>query len=187
MAIQFTAEERQLISKNRKENGDLPSFFNSQSGREERISRDFEAYLILQPQSTKQKVIDWIRKTLEIEIDLTDRDQLLSEYINNIKPEASARVGEIDQVTNNFSSFRDNLYLEGDRRFDGLAEFNSLTFTLQGTIEETATKRDISFQENNLMAILEENLSINRKDDSTIRELESWQIVFAAYNGVVES
>ena len=184
MTIEFTTEESDLITKNRKPFLERPSFFNSQSGELQKISEDFESYLILQKQTDKQKTLQWIRRTILIEIDSADRDSLLESYLAVRKTDASTRLTELDEESQKFAEFRENLSSDGDRRFDGVVELNILTTTLQKPIDQIVIQRDSAFHEQNLITILEQKLAVEKSDDDTKRELDSWQVVLSAYEGV---
>lgn len=184
MAIEFTNEEAALITKNRKPLVDRPNFYNSQILKEQKISEDFESYLILQQKSEKQKTLQWIRRTIEIITDTTDRDSLLTEYLAVRKNDAVARKAELDEESQKFAEFRENLAKSGDRRFDSLIELNLLTATLQKPIDQIVIQRDSAFHEQNLITILEQKLADEKSDENTKRELDSWQVVISAYDGV---
>lgn len=184
MAIEFTSEELILIEKNRKPFVERPNFYNSQTGAEQKISEDFEAYLILQVKSDKQKILQWIRRTILIEIDAADRDSLLTTYLTNRKTDATLRLTELDEESQKFAAFRENLANDGDRRFDAVVELNLLTATLQKPIDQIVIQRDSAFHEQNLITILEQRLAEELSNDDTKRELDSWQVVISAYDGV---
>lgn len=184
MAIEFTDEESKLITENRKTFIERPNFYNSQNQEEQKITEDFEAYLILQKKADKQKTLQWIRRTIEITVDMADRDTLLTEYLTVRKEDASARQAELDEESKKFAEFREDLASSGDRRFDASIELNLLTATLQKPIDQIVIQRDSAFHEQNLITILERKLEAEKSDDDTKRELDSWQIVISAYDGV---
>lgn len=184
MTIEFTAEEARLITENRKTFNERPNYYNSQNQTEQKITEDFEAYLILQKKADKQKTLQWIRRTIEITVDTADRDSLLAEYLTIRKEDASARQAELDEESKKFSEFREDISASGDRRFDGLVELNLLTATLQKPIDQIVIQRDSAFHEQNLITILERKLKAEKSDDETKKELDSWQVVISAYDGV---
>lgn len=184
MAIRFTDEERQLIAEKRKPFNERPNFFNSQTGEEQKISEDFEAYLILQDQAEKQRILQWIRRTIEIIIDNADRDSLLGEYLAIRKEDSELRLQELEEESQRFSAFREDLAVNGDRRFDTVAELNLLTATLQKPIDSLVIQRDSAFHEQNLITILETRLESEKSDSNTKKELDSWQVVISSYEGV---
>ena len=184
MAIEFTQEETDLITKNRKPFAERPNFFNSETLEQQKISEDFEAYLILQKKEDKQKTLQWIRRTIDITIDSADRDTLLAEYLATRKSDASNRQTELDDETQRFADYREALAADGDRRFDTVVELNILTATLQKPIDQLVIQRDAAFHEQNFITILEQNLEAEKSDENTKRELDSWQTVISAYDGV---
>lgn len=184
MTIEFTENEVNLIVANRKPLAEKPSFYNSQTKEEQKISDDFEAYLILQEKSEKQKILQWIRRTIDIQIDTADRDKLLETYVGNRKKDAQLRLSELDVESQKFAAFREDLAASGDRRFDSVIELNLLTSTLQKPIDQLVIQRDSAFHELNLIAILETRLSEELSDENTKKELDSWQTVLSAYDGV---
>lgn len=181
----FTNEELQLISEQRKTNADLPEYYSAQSQTSIQISRDFEAYLILQTQDQKQKVLEWIRKALIGQSISADRDTLLNQYIQIRKADAQSRIAELDQKLGNFNDFKTSLLPNDDyvSNFGNVAEISLLCTSLQKPMDELFLKRDQAYHEVVLSDILNSRLTKQKQDANTKKELQSWQTVIASYKG----
>ena len=182
MAIQYSNEELRVIDKNKKTPEEKPRFYNSTTDQTEIISDDFESYLILQQQATKQQVLQRLRQNIKINNDTTDRDALLKTLSDNIVANADKKMAELDTETQNYDTFRNSIVGE-DRRFDSLKELNRLLTAIKKPIEELTFMRDQVFQDGNINILISDRLEASKSDTNTKKEFDVWQKVISAYQG----
>jgi len=182
MAINLTNEELKIVDDNKKVSSEKPEYYDSQTDQTNIISDDFEAYLILQQQATKQKILQRLRQNIKINNDTTDRDALLKTFSTNITTNTDKKIAELDQETQNYEEFRDTIIGE-DRRFDALRELNRLMTVIRKPIEELSFMRDQVFQDGNVNILISDRLESAKSDANTKKEFEVWQKVISAYQG----
>lgn len=182
MAIQYTNDELKIIDKNKKSPEEKPRFYNSTTDQTEVVSDDFEAYLILQQQATKQQILQRLRQNIKINNDTTDRDVLLKIFSDNIVVNADKKMAELDIETQNYDTFRDSV-VGGDRRFDSLKELNRLLTVIKKPIEELTFMRDQVFHDGNVNILISDRLEASKSDANTKKEFDVWQKVISAYQG----
>lgn len=178
----YTSTELEYIRKNRKKTEEKPTYYNSSTDQTEIISDEMEAYLILQKISTKQKILQRLRKNIKDNSDYTDRDAILTVMLQNIETDTAKKLTELDAETENFTEFKDSI-LNDDRRFDDLIELNRLLTVINTSIEELSFQRDQAFQDSNVGIILGDKLQTSKSDDKTKKEYDIWQKVISAYQG----
>lgn len=181
----FSQEELEKIKVQRKPQDELPTYFSSENQQETPISRDFEAYLILQPQSLKQTTLSWIREVVDIQEENIDRDEILSRYLNTREEEADKVVEQLDEALGDFDQFKAGLLQVTDdpTRFAEIPEISLLAQSLQRPIQEMVFIRESAFHESNLSKLLRLRFTISETTENTERELQSWQTVISAYQG----
>lgn len=112
----LTKEERlrvQLFSSER--SIDLPRFFNAGTQEigdvpNETISREFEAFLILQALQSPEKLSNatvWFNEAADLQLARQDRDNLLAEAYLEEKTDAMAKAKELTDRTQRFNAFRE--------------------------------------------------------------------------------
>lgn len=113
----LTREERlrvQVFSSQR--TIDLPRFFNAGTQEigdvpNEAISREFEAFLILQALQSPEKLSNatvWFNEAADLQIKRLDRDNLLAEAYLGEKADALAKAQELNDRTQRFAAFRES-------------------------------------------------------------------------------
>lgn len=93
---------------------DLPRFFNAGTQQigdvpNETISREFEAFLILQAIQSPEKLSNatlWFNEAASLQLKRLDRDNLLEEAYLEEKADALAKAQELNDRTQRFSAFR---------------------------------------------------------------------------------
>lgn len=95
---------------------DIPRFFNAGTQAfgqepEQPISREFEAYLILQALKDPDKLSDamrWFTEAADLQIKRDDRDALLNDAFEKERTDSLAVLQEVTERTLRFARFRDN-------------------------------------------------------------------------------
>lgn len=189
----FSDEELELIQNAKLPTKALPKYFSAaeaailanRNDAYHPISRDFEAYLILQTDTQKQSELAWIKRATTILSNNEDRDALLTKYYENRNADASLRVQEIDTVLSSFDSYRVGLLAQGDdtTRFASVIEVSLMANSLQRPIDEIQIYREQAFHEQTLISILKQRLDVRKDTADTKEELKSWQSVITTYPG----
>lgn len=94
---------------------DLPRFFNAGTQEigdvpNQAISREFEAFLILQALQSPEKLSNatvWFNEAAELQLKRLDRDNLLAEAYLEEKTDAMAKAKELTDRTQRFAAFRE--------------------------------------------------------------------------------
>lgn len=94
---------------------DLPRFFNAGTQQigdvpNQTISREFEAFLILQSLQSPEKLSSatvWFNEAADLQLKRQDRDNLLTEAYLEEKTDAMAKAKELTDRTQRFAAFRD--------------------------------------------------------------------------------
>jgi hypothetical protein len=111
----LTQEERLRVKVFSSESASgLPKFFNAGTQQigdvpNETISREFEAFLILQAVQSPEKLSDgmvWFNEAATLQLKRDDRDTLLAEAYSNEKADALAKLQELFARTERFAAFR---------------------------------------------------------------------------------
>lgn len=180
----FTDKEVIVINAQKKLSAELPQYFNSATKTNTPISRDFEAYLILETQEHKQKSLSWIKDVQSISQDSTDRDAILKTFATNRLADANATIKELDSTLKNFDAFKAGLFNIGDSNdFASVFEVSLLAQSLQRPLDEIKFLRDRAFQEKVISNIQLDRLDRSGFNSDTQKELASWQTVISSYPG----
>jgi hypothetical protein len=191
MAISFSPAEQDVINKQKLPDDSLPKYYNTnplspETSQFTRISRDFEAYLILQPSSQKQTVQGWIKAVKTFNVANTDRDIILAAYLNIRATDVALRLNQLDSSLSNFADFKASLTTGNGTdpsKYADILELDLLSKSLQRPIEETVVAREQAFHENNMVLLLSKKLAFTKADTSINTELTAWQAVMGTYAG----
>jgi hypothetical protein len=180
----LSADEIEKVTKQRKI--PLPKYTSVLTGASTSISEDFEAYLILQPADKKQTILSWINTVKGLELDNTDRDDLLRQWMTIRAEEAALQIEELDEALGGFDEFKRSLTAgdeESPTRFAELVELDLLARALQKPIDELVMMRDEAFHEQNMILLIKNQLDNEGATTESTSELENWSGVIAAYPG----
>jgi hypothetical protein len=184
----FSQAELDLIADQTKPESQLPSYYDADTDQNVVISRDFEAYLILETQQQQQATLQWISQELDFQANNLDRDAILTRYLVNRGTDDTARLAEINTRLMNFDSFKAGLLqgnIPGQPPLDWSTtpELNLLSQSLQMPLDEINLLYDLTFHEQNVVAVLQNRMENTSYTDSDQEELQSWQTVISAYQG----
>jgi hypothetical protein len=202
----LTPEERlrvSLFSSDRP--SDLPKFFNAGTQQlgdipNESITKEFEAFLILQAIQSPDKLSDamvWFNEAATLQLNRDDRDSLLAEAYGNEKADALAKLQELSARTLTFSTFRESFQAvevgpEVDplkfppTRFSQIAEISLIMRDSQaamGEVSASQTRAEFRVVSNEVLDLARvdrvntgDSLS-GIADDKVAEELLSWRNV----------
>ena len=186
---------------------DLPKFFNAGTqvvGEEpqETISREFEAFLILQAAQSPDVLSDattWFNEAATLQLRRDDRDGLLDEVYEFEKRDALAKVQEIRTRTERFNTFRATFQqvevgpnvdsgLFPPARFSGIPEIGLIMRDSQAVMGEIASDQKREEHRLVMTEVLDADRLSRRRtqdsvggisDDRIAEELLSWRDVIS--------
>jgi GTPase SAR1 family protein len=179
MALVLTAEEQTKVSKKRRTDAALPTYFSASSKADVSISRDFESFLILSSDDMKTSAIDWINKSLSLNKTNSLRDSLASLVATQEAGNAKLMVDAYDAQLQNFESFRKNF--ETSSRFGAVEEVNLFLSDLQQVLEELVLNRGRAQFDQTMAALSSNNVNLTGVSQERLEELQSWNSVLSAY------
>lgn len=211
----LSTEERLLVNRFAATSAsELPKFFNAstQSTGEEpetSISREFEAFLILQAIKGPDKLSNamvWFNEAAILQLRRDDRDKLLEEAFELEKSDALSKLQELVQRTSRFNAFRSQFQIveiDGEEqassefpvdRFSQVPEIGLIMRDSQAAMGEVATKLSRS----EFRVVHNEVLDTDRKsrlktqdsvggiaDERVAEELLSWRDVISKIQATV--
>jgi hypothetical protein len=199
MPLNFSTDELAIISAQRKSESNLPRYYVIPTQQTVAISRDMEAYLILQKSTQKQKIQAWIQSLKQIQLKYTDRDSILQIYLDNRNADSEKKIKDMDVVMGGFSEFRDSLFGgEGDSaRYSEISDISLMATAFQRPVDQIVSARDNSFHENVVVNLQKLKLGnqfntfintgaldfLSGAPQAVQNELNSWQNIVAAYPG----
>lgn len=181
----FTTEELNIIVPQRRSPGLRPLYYDSTQKVLTSISSDFEGFLILQTSESKQKALAWITEATGLDVNRSDQNTILEEYIAIRNADAELRVQEISEVMTKFDDFKTDFLTDGtdSSRFADIAEVNIFLTSVQRPLGDIAVRREKAIHERNMATLQSSKLQASKITTDTMRELSSWQTVMSAYKG----
>jgi hypothetical protein len=179
VALQLTASEAETVAQKSKNEDELPVYYNSDLQTNVKISRDFEAFLILSPDDLKTAAVAWIKQSVALQQTNKDRDALLSLAISQEMTNAQSKMNALDQVLGNFNKFR--LTFQTSSTFTNVPEVQRFLLDLQRPIEELVVARDRAQFDNVASQVIQRKYDQLVVSAPEIQELQSWQSVLSAY------
>lgn len=182
----YSNQELQIINAQRFPDAERPSYYSSRQKKFLQISRDFEAYLILQTTDSKEKTTSWISRVSEVKADNKDRDDILERYLTVRKTDADAVKAELDEELGGFIQFKSSLFADAEDtdRWSDVGEIQQLIAALQSPMDELALRRELTFHESTIAALLLEEVSKQGVKTTYDTELNSWLEVINLYPGL---
>lgn len=186
MAITFSQDELDLIAKQALPPDERPSYSVPETKSSDKISKDFESYLILQSADDKQNILSWINSLKKVDSALEDRDAILKRYLDIRAEDAAQIIQDVDKDTGDFNKFKASL-APGEEgkpsRWTELLELNLLARALQRPIDEILIQRETAFHEENMLKLVQILLDVKAFGKDTSQELKQWQAIIGAYKG----
>lgn len=182
MALSLDDKVESLVSDRRKKEQELPDYFNSALGTDLKISRDFEAFLILQNDAARNEIIKWLSKARTLEETNADRDKLVVEAISLDLADATQRQTEIATKIQEFTAFKSVITSPQKNAvdFSGVPEVQLLLRDLQGAMPEIALRRDRLTHQVTMDTLLQKN--VTGQSDNDKKQLDSWSEVISVYS-----
>lgn len=155
-----------------------PSYYNAATKEEKLISLDFEAYLILLPDSQKNEIITQLKKVKNEGNKRKDRDELLTLALTKDLSNANLLHTEAKNELASFTKFRDSLSIEG---YAEVTELGQMITNLQLTIDEDLHAYDRIEHLQILTEVMQLIFNKGKLSNDTLKELDSWVAVITEY------
>jgi hypothetical protein len=154
----------------------LPSYYSTVSRSTVSISPDFETYLILLDNTTKQALIERVRKSIDKADQSSDRDGMAKLAAKSEMAAASAIGSDLSLSVGDYTSFADK-QIQGTN----LAEVAQLVNSIGSALGPTLFQRDQADAE--LIAAGLELEDLERKSSAAERkrQLSSWVEILISY------
>lgn len=194
MTILLTEDERAKVEANALD--PRPSYFNASLDMQVLISEDFEAFIILAPQATRDSVLNWVQRNRDQSALNSARDDLLTECLQGDLDASQSQLDELDGTLQEFDEFRSRFQDSNTptdstpqvqsklSRFSGVPEVGLMLDDLQASISELRMARDRAKHQNSLTQVLQAILATNSLSASQRQESDSWAGPFTAYDNM---
>lgn len=176
MAVELTSEESSLVTSQSKKESDLPSYFNATLNKFITISRDFESFLILLDDTNRQATIQWLSDARQLQVEQTDRDDLVMSAIDFELFDAQQKYEEIAGQIQEFDNFKAKFQAS---KFAGVVEVGQLLTDLQRPIDELASRRDRAIHSATVATFLQDNYE--NVTEAQQKQIDSWNESLTAY------
>ncbi len=175
----LTLEEADTVASSVRE--DRPTFFNAQSGQEESISTEFEAYLILTPISVRSSVSSFFQVILDNDPNQVEvRNQLLTEYLEEEKRNELESQRMYEQLADYYDQVRSDLSSSLDG-FEDVTEATLLQEAMTKSMGDIISARDKHAFNYAALSVLASRFEASGSGDFT-QELRSWVRVLVEYD-----
>lgn len=179
MALVLTDAQTETVTPLRKNEEELPTYFDASLQTDVTISRDFEAFLILSEDDLKTSAIEWIKKVVDIQKVNTDRDTLTGLALAQEKSNAQAKVDDLDGRLQDFNDFREKF--QTSTQFAVVPEVQQFLLDLQSPIAELIADSNRAEFDNVACQVIERLTRDTTIDDLQVEELQSWTGVLSVY------
>jgi hypothetical protein len=172
----LTNDQIQRINDGRKDT--RPKYFDALSEKENTISLDFEAYLILISATLKNAIIAQLKKVKKEGSKRKDRDEVLTVALTEELKNAETMYQAWQVEVKAFTDFRDKLTVDN---FGEVVELGQLITTLQFSIDEQLLNNDRTEQLATFMTVFQIAFNGGKLTDNVIKEINSWITVVQEY------
>ncbi len=174
----FTSDQLATLGQKRKRNP--PSFYNSDTGEQERISGTTEDAMILIGSDTKQKAAQYLDLLLDANPSKGDYSALVARAVDKQMANATAALAELEPVVSSLNEFKDSLVGGGStERIYAEGMLPLLASLLVGVVQMRNRIDALKFsQKINRSATKKHASSLT---DAQRKEWRSWKRVLLAY------
>jgi hypothetical protein len=181
MALTLTAAQEEQIAKRRKPPGKKPKVFNKDTGKDEEISLDFEAYLILLGSDAKQSAANWIGALNDFSSIQGDRLAVLAQYLDVQFDSLAGRTTQLGEKIGFFEDFKQsvtqNLLISGST----LGEVQKMVADMAFLLGEYGEKLERSVNGQILNRMCNDRYVTGADFGPVRRELQSYSPALLAY------
>lgn len=179
MSLVLTDQEIVKVDKKSRQEAELPTYYSSNLQTNVKISRDFEAYLILSSDDLKTAAIEWIKTVVTLQKVNKERDDLVALATAQERSNAQAQIKGIDNKLKNFNNFRSKF--KTTTTFAEVPEVQYLLFDLQRVVEELIAARERCQFDDTAGQVTVRNTDHLVVTQPQIEQLQSWTGVLSEY------
>jgi len=176
----LTTEEIDKVERNIRTDDELPTYYSASLGREIKISREFEQFLILLEDSLKNESIEWITNISELSTPRKDRDELLLIAIESELADSKSKLDALNAVLEDFDAYNSKFNVE---KFANVVEVGLYLQDLQNQVLELVLQRDRMFHLQNFTKVINGLYGDGATNEDTQKQLKSWSVSFNEYRG----
>lgn len=176
--------EKATVEKNQRSDQDLPTYFSSTLKIPTKISRDFEAFLILAPSELKTSAMGWIDQAVKITTPNKLRDALNLTSIANEKTNSQLKIDALSKTLVDFNNFRKNF--QTDTTFATVPEVQAFLSDLQRVIDELIVKQKRAIFDNTIATLIQRTQPTFDVTTDDLQQLQSWTAVLSDYLNTTE-
>jgi hypothetical protein len=173
--------ERNKVLNQQKSGEDLPSYFNATLRKDVKITREFEAFLILATVNLKSSALQWIQQAVSLNKLDKNRDELLKTAMQNEFDNATLKLDECNLQLDAFTSFQSKFFIQ--EALNGDPDVQIFLTDLQNTIGTLVVQYDRAYFDQTISKVMLDQLSPVEVTTSQLEELQSWTSVISVYLG----
>jgi hypothetical protein len=177
LTISLTEDELSKVNSAKKSDSDLPKVYNKVSGTSSQISRDFEAFLILEDLSFKDKVSDKI-KSVTANTSTNREKDLFNECVENEMEEIKE---QLSQCASKVGSLNDLKISLQKTKYSGIAEISSCLSDILSTSNTLEMINRLTKFKYNYLNLLKTKFTPEAYDEQQIKQTQSWLNPLTAY------
>lgn len=178
ITLSLTESEAKKVDSKKKEENDLPKVYNKTTQSSYPISRDFEAFLILEDFSFKDKIADKIQAVLAVDTD-TKEKELFDEALENETEENDEIVAECTSKVSSINELR--IQIQSSKFSDIVEISNVFSDVLANSNKIELTNRLANFRHNYLTILKNSKFVPSSLDDKQAKQTESWLNPLTSY------
>lgn len=175
----LTPQEAAQVQSKQRSQDELPEYFSSELNKRVKISREFEAYLILAPSDLKSSALEWIKNAVKINKSNKLRDDLSKILVDQELSNAKLKLDEYDSQLKNFQNFRQNF--QTNTEFAAVPEVQLFITGLQSVMDEISLNRDRAFFDQTVGLVMQRFGDRTSVSNAEVEELQSWSAVISPY------
>jgi hypothetical protein len=186
MAIELSLEEIVKIEKQTLSDERLAdvTYYNITAKADRPISRDFEAFLILQTTEQKQESLKWIKESSGAQARNKERDQLIVDALERDTEDTAKRLEVLDEKLTSFNEFKESITSDDKiRRFISVQEVSAFLRSIERTMDEVILNRSREFHNSVIDKMMQTRHELQKVGEEETREVKSWQRPFSEYEG----
>lgn len=178
LTLDLTDEELRKVNAKKKEEKDLPKVYDRVAQSSTPISRDFEAFLILEEFSFKDKIADKIKAILAVDKDDNEKD-LFDEALENEMKENDEIVAECTSKVSSINELRVKIQ---SSKFSDVTEISRVfSDVLASSNKVELINRLANFRANYLNLLKQSNFKPSKLDEKQEKQTESWLNPLTSY------
>jgi hypothetical protein len=175
MAVQLDSDERARVDAGRLQR--RPTYYSAALLKDQTISEDFEAFLILQDPATIAVTMTWLGAAGLLGRQALDRDALAFEALIVDQSDVGNQLDDADEKTAAFTAFR-QAFQAG--KFSDTPEVSLIIRDLQITADELFALKSRLFHLQHVQTRVQ-NLLSQSVSPTILRELQSWPTPLLTY------